>query len=257
MNLTGILPALLSDPAAAEVVANVRARGAVDVVGPVGVRPPLLAAMAGATSTGDRAAGVSGPATGSRPLVVVTATGREADELAASVQAYLPDELADVVAVLPAWETLPHERLSPRSDTVAERLAVFRRLAHPAEDVGHAGRSACSSCRCGRCCSRWSRGSGDLEPVELSTGDERRPDRRRGAARRGGLPARRHGREARRVRGARRHPRRLPAHRGPPAARGVLGRGRSRRSAGSPSPTSAASRSPSTACGRRRAARSC
>ena len=31
----------------------------------------------------------------------------------------------------PSWETLPHERLSPRSDTVGRRLAVLRHLAHP------------------------------------------------------------------------------------------------------------------------------
>jgi len=37
------------------------------------------------------------------------------------------------VDVFPAWETLPHERLSPRSDTVARRLRVQRRLTHPAE----------------------------------------------------------------------------------------------------------------------------
>src|SRR5665647_2901674 len=67
------------------------------------------------------------------PLVVVTATGREADDLALALRSYLP---ADDVAVLPAWETLPHERLSPRSDTVARRLAVFRRLAHPEADGG-------------------------------------------------------------------------------------------------------------------------
>ena len=38
----------------------------------------------------------------------------------------------DVVAVLPSWETLPHERLSPRPDTVGRRLSIFRRLADPA-----------------------------------------------------------------------------------------------------------------------------
>ena len=37
----------------------------------------------------------------------------------------------DQVAYYPAWETLPHERLSPQSDTVGRRLAVLRRLAHP------------------------------------------------------------------------------------------------------------------------------
>ena len=38
------------------------------------------------------------------------------------------------VALYPAWETLPHERLSPRSDTVGRRLAVLRRLRHPGAD---------------------------------------------------------------------------------------------------------------------------
>ncbi|MGO2180159.1 hypothetical protein, partial [Cellulosimicrobium funkei] len=52
MNLTGILPALLADQAAAAAVEHVRARGEADVVGPAGVRPPLLAARAGARATG-------------------------------------------------------------------------------------------------------------------------------------------------------------------------------------------------------------
>ena len=100
MNLTGILPALLADPAAAAAVEHVRARGEADVVGPAGARPPLLAAMAGARATGpvegtasDGTVGGAAWAPGSRPLVVVTATGRDADELAASVRVYLPDEL--------------------------------------------------------------------------------------------------------------------------------------------------------------------
>jgi transcription-repair coupling factor (superfamily II helicase) len=122
MNLTGLLPALLRDPGASAAVEHVRARGFADVVGPAGVRPPLLVA-----------------ASEERPLVVVTATGRDADDLAASLRGFLPEDRADDVAVLPAWETLPHERLSPRADTVAKRLAVFRRLAHPAEEHGQAG----------------------------------------------------------------------------------------------------------------------
>ena len=38
-------------------------------------------------------------------------------------------------AYYPSWETLPHERLSPRSDTVGRRLAVLRRLRHPGDDA--------------------------------------------------------------------------------------------------------------------------
>ncbi|MCG2798122.1 MAG: DEAD/DEAH box helicase, partial [Cellulomonas sp.] len=124
MNLTGIVPALLAEPSLRAAVEQVRSRGELDVVGPAGVRAPLLAAMAGTAGR-----------TGGRPLVVVTATGRDGDELAGALRSYLP---VDEVAVLPAWETLPHERLSPRADTVARRLAVFRRLAHPQEQ-GPAG----------------------------------------------------------------------------------------------------------------------
>ena len=61
-------------------------------------------------------------------VLAVTATGREAEDLTAALRAYLP---ADSVAEFPSWETLPHERLSPRSDTVGRRLSVLRRLAHP------------------------------------------------------------------------------------------------------------------------------
>ena len=33
---------------------------------------------------------------------------------------------------MPAWETLPHERLSPRSDTIGRRLQVLRAITGPA-----------------------------------------------------------------------------------------------------------------------------
>ncbi|MBD5786515.1 transcription-repair coupling factor [Cellulosimicrobium terreum] len=168
MNLTGILPALLADPAAAAVVEHVRARGEADVVGPAGVRPPLLAAMAGARATSGDGPGAA--ARGSRPLVVVTATGRDADELAASVRAYLPDELADVVAVLPSWETLPHERLSPRADTVAKRIAVFRRLSHPDAEVGPSGPVRVLVMPVRALLQPVVDGLGELEPVALDTG---------------------------------------------------------------------------------------
>ena len=44
------------------------------------------------------------------PLLVITATGHEAEDLSAELAALLgPDK----VAQFPAYETLPHERLSP------------------------------------------------------------------------------------------------------------------------------------------------
>ena len=60
-------------------------------------------------------------------LLVVTATGREADDLAAE----LSGVFGSAVAVFPSWETLPHERLSPGVDTVGTRLMVLRRLVYP------------------------------------------------------------------------------------------------------------------------------
>jgi transcription-repair coupling factor (superfamily II helicase) len=61
------------------------------------------------------------------PLLVVTATGREADDLSAELRGVL----GDAVAMFPSWETLPHERLSPGVDTVGARMMLLRRLTHP------------------------------------------------------------------------------------------------------------------------------
>jgi transcription-repair coupling factor (superfamily II helicase) len=64
------------------------------------------------------------------PLLVVTATGREADDLTAELRGVF----GDAAALFPSWETLPHERLSPGVDTVGERLMVLRRLANPDDE---------------------------------------------------------------------------------------------------------------------------
>jgi transcription-repair coupling factor (superfamily II helicase) len=103
------------------------------------------------------------------PVLVVTATAREAEDLI--------DELDDVVgrdqvALYPAWETLPHERLSPRSDTVGRRLAVLRRLVHadpaPVRVVVAPVRSILQP---------QVRGLADMAPVELAVGEEHGLDR--------------------------------------------------------------------------------
>ena len=57
--------------------------------------------------------------------VVLTPTSEHAEELQSELLEYLPPE---AVAVFPAWETMPHERLSPRSDTIARRIQVLRRI---------------------------------------------------------------------------------------------------------------------------------
>lgn len=58
-----------------------------------------------------------------RRLVVVTHSSKRASELMAELSA-----LAQEVMEFPAWETLPHEKLSPNSDTVAKRIKTIYNL---------------------------------------------------------------------------------------------------------------------------------
>ncbi|MFH0412407.1 transcription-repair coupling factor [Corynebacterium sp. L4756] len=58
------------------------------------------------------------------PVLVVTATGREAEDLTAELTAMLGDK----VGLFPAWETLPHERLSPGADIIGKRAQVLHQL---------------------------------------------------------------------------------------------------------------------------------
>lgn len=95
------------------------AQGA-QVIAPVGMQPLYVSAAAARASV-------------EQPLVVVTPTTRECEDIVAQVQAFVPEAR---VAMFPAWETLPHERLSPRSDTVARRLSTLYSLAHPEETGG-------------------------------------------------------------------------------------------------------------------------
>jgi transcription-repair coupling factor (superfamily II helicase) len=64
-----------------------------------------------------------------KPLLIVTSSSRSAEDLASDLR-----ELHANVLEFPAWETLPHERLSPRSDTVARRLATLAALKTPSDE---------------------------------------------------------------------------------------------------------------------------
>ncbi len=164
MSLTGVLDVLLGTPAGggpgdpalvgALDAARSGGRTALDLTAPGGVRPFVLAALAGRAG---------------RPVLAVTATGRESEDLATALSSLLP---ADAVAEFPAWETLPHERLSPRSDTVGRRLAVLRRLAHPrADDAAH-GPLQVVVAPVRSLLQPMVAGLGDLEPVSVAAGDE-------------------------------------------------------------------------------------
>ncbi|HEX8630900.1 MAG TPA: CarD family transcriptional regulator, partial [Catenuloplanes sp.] len=158
MQLAGLLPAALGDPGLTRARNLARAGGleadGLDLTAPAALRPFVVAAVAAPPDGGGAG----------RPVLAVTATSREADDLAGALGCLLPP---GQVAVYPAWETLPHERLSPRSDTVGRRLAVLRRLAHPDGDpltvVVAPVRSVLQP---------QLKGLGDLEPVELRTGAE-------------------------------------------------------------------------------------
>nr|WP_240918349.1 transcription-repair coupling factor [Rhodococcus sp. 14C212] len=120
------------------------------LVAPPSARPFVAAALAAKT-----------------PLLVVTATGREADDLTAE----LHEMLGDVVAQFPSWETLPHERLSPSADTVGRRLQVLRRLAHPEDrDYGPELRVIVATVR--SLVQPMAPRLGDIEPVTLRVGAE-------------------------------------------------------------------------------------
>ncbi len=158
MSLTGVLDAVRRDPGVARLREAARSSGTalLDVVAPEGVRPSALAAIA-----------ADAPLGAARPLLVVTATGRQSEDVTAALRCYLPE---DQVAELPAWETLPHERLSPRSDTVGRRLAVLRRLAHPDPDDPATGEIRVLVAPVRAVLQPVIRGLGDLEPVTLVPG---------------------------------------------------------------------------------------
>ncbi|WP_422745117.1 transcription-repair coupling factor [Mycobacterium sp. WMMD1722] len=109
--IAGLVELALRDPCLTDLARRAAERPEqLTLVGPASARLLVAAALA---STG--------------PLLVVTATGREADDLTAELRGVL----GDAVALFPSWETLPHERLSPGVDTVGARMMLLRRLAHP------------------------------------------------------------------------------------------------------------------------------
>ena len=151
MLLTGLLPDISTDPAIETATDSIEAGRSGTIVAPVGIRPPLLAAAA------SRAA---------RPLVVLTATGRDAETLTNALASWIPG-----VAMLPAWETLPHERLSPQVDTMARRIAVLRRLVHPIAGDDSAGPLSILVVPIRAFLQPIIAGLADLEPVRVRTGD--------------------------------------------------------------------------------------
>ncbi|WP_460795743.1 transcription-repair coupling factor [Nocardioides pacificus] len=152
MTLAGLATAVLADPTLATALEGAQG-GAVtslDLTGPASLRPFV----------------VKGLVEAGRTVLAVTATTREAEELVESLGCLVdPRE----VAYYPSWETLPHERLSPRSDTVGRRLAVLRRLVHPGDDPSN-GPLKVVVAPVRSVLQPQVKGLGELEPVELTPG---------------------------------------------------------------------------------------
>ena len=148
-SMAGLAAAACADSSLAK-VAEVVGRNGVSLVGPNAIRPFLVSTVAATV-----------------PLVVVTATGREADDLTVELE----EIVGDAVAQFPSWETLPHERLSPGADTVGRRLEVLRRLARPDDaDYGEPLRIVVTTVR--SLMQPMAPGLGEIEPIALRVGSE-------------------------------------------------------------------------------------
>ena len=64
-------------------------------------------------------------ATSNTPLLIITTSTRHAEELSQEIGSWIGK---DLVVNFPAWETLPHERLSPKADTVTARFKALNKI---------------------------------------------------------------------------------------------------------------------------------
>ena len=156
MSLSGLLDLVSADPAVAQAIELARsgARHDLDLTAPVGYRPFVIGSLVRGAD---------------RPILAVTATSREGEDLTSALATILPPER---IAYFPSWETLPHERLSPRSDTVGRRLAVLRRLAHPSDEDAAAGPLSVVVAPIRSVIQPMVSGLGDLRPVSAGAGTE-------------------------------------------------------------------------------------
>jgi transcription-repair coupling factor (superfamily II helicase) len=157
MTLSGLLRVIIDDPQLGRALAEADSPGSAgaDLIAPPALRPFLAAALASGGET-------------PRFVLAVTATAREAEELTAALGSLLPPGAA---AYFPPWETLPHERLSPRSDTSGQRLAVLRRLAHPEPADPRSGPLTIVAAPVRCLLQPMVGGLGELEPVWLREGE--------------------------------------------------------------------------------------
>lgn len=155
--LRGLLSAALADPYFAAIR---EASGAITnaLTGPPSIRPFVASALAAGFPE----------SMGGVPVLLVTATGREAEAATDAIGDLIGD---DNVVLFPSWETLPHERLSPRADTVGRRLATLRRIAHP--ELHPTGYPAVVVATIRSMIQPMAQHLGEMAPVTLRLGDQR------------------------------------------------------------------------------------
>jgi transcription-repair coupling factor (superfamily II helicase) len=173
MSLYGLLGSVAEDSQLRHAIEYLSQPGAgdADLVAPRALRPVLAAALAVGLDSATGADSACGFASASPPMVLaITATAREAEDLAGEVSSLLSNPHA--AAYFPAWETLPHERLSPRSDTSGRRLAVLRRLANPDLGDPRSGPLQVVTTPVRSVLQPLVGGLGQLEPVRLDVGQQ-------------------------------------------------------------------------------------
>jgi transcription-repair coupling factor (superfamily II helicase) len=153
MSLAGLLSVVAGDPALQRLSDSPGGDGG-DLTAPAPLRPFLIAAL------GQQ---------GRRFVLAVTATAREAEELAGALGSLLP---GDQVGYFPAWETLPHERISPAAETSGRRLAILRRLSHPDPEDPRSGPLRVVVTPVRGLLQPLVAGLGDIEPVTLAEGEQ-------------------------------------------------------------------------------------
>ncbi|MEO7006920.1 MAG: transcription-repair coupling factor [Terrimesophilobacter sp.] len=110
MILEGLISALSRARTFDEAIAHSRRSADFSVVD--GLRAPLVAGLLAARRP-------------PRALLAIVATGRDSESLRESLASIAP---RSTVVEFPAWETLPHERLSPSAETVGKRIRALRTL---------------------------------------------------------------------------------------------------------------------------------
>ena len=141
--LRGLLPLVAEHPGLAELLGRRKAVLAV----PGAARAAAVAGLSAASSR--------------RPLLVAVPTRTEAESLAADLASFLGSA---EVEELPAWETLPFERVSPSINTMGRRCRVLHRMADPARTPAVVVASA-------RAVAQFVSAAGAAAPISLSVGD--------------------------------------------------------------------------------------